>query len=66
MDEWSLFIAPRVLGSGMPAFGSAVAPVFRPKEQQLGLLTAVQVGPDVLLRGFREKYQLTPSLPLSF
>ncbi|HTY01138.1 MAG TPA: bifunctional diaminohydroxyphosphoribosylaminopyrimidine deaminase/5-amino-6-(5-phosphoribosylamino)uracil reductase RibD [Bacteroidota bacterium] len=56
VDEWSLFVAPSVVGSGMPAFGGAVAPVFRPKEQHLGVLTAMQVGPDVLLRAFREKY----------
>ncbi len=66
VDEWSIFVAPKIIGGGMPAFPGMLKPVFKPKERTMGTMKAVHVGADVLVRAFRKKYdanllELTPS-----
>ena len=57
-DEWSIFVAPKLIGGGLGAFGGSIAFAPRLKEHPMGTLTSVGVGPDILIRGFVKKYPI--------
>ncbi len=56
VDEWSIFVAPRIIGRGTAAFTGGLSPVFKPQERAMGTMNAAHVGRDVLVRAFRKKY----------
>ncbi len=56
VDEWSVVVAPKTLGEGLPAFDGASTGEFASRERKLETMTAMSVGEDVILRAFRKRY----------
>ncbi|MGA9118269.1 MAG: bifunctional diaminohydroxyphosphoribosylaminopyrimidine deaminase/5-amino-6-(5-phosphoribosylamino)uracil reductase RibD [Bacteroidota bacterium] len=56
VDEWSVFIAPRLLGRGIQAFHSTLDGSANRGHGKVNTLGCYRVGKDVLLRGFKRRY----------
>ena len=56
VDEWSVFIAPSLLGRGIQAFHSTLDGSANRGRGKVNTLGCYRVGNDLLLRGFKRRY----------